>query len=330
MPRTTPPRLFLPLVLLLWSAISLWAILSGGCGLTSLSTAAGQARAQEQFDQAVGRAIAAFTRGDTRAAGDALRSAASQGGDRGATYAQIGQDLVRRGHAKEAAAFLQAAVEKPEPAADPTLWATLAEAYRQTGNGRKADASDRQAKTRAENIYRTIDRSRRRADGPAIARLLSAGAYYGDHAGDLARALEVLREAARLAPDEPVTLNALGYTLADKGTTTEQRSEALALTRKAARLALGNPVILDSYGWALFKTGDLPGARSALRAAVDGAPAIPELRYHLGVVYGALGLAHEAERELARALLLRPDYPEAEKARARLRRPPGQGVTQGV
>ena len=61
---------------------------------------------------------------------------------------------------------------------------------------------------------------------------------------------------------------------------------------------------------------------------MDLAPDQAELRYHLGVVYAQQGLTGEADIELSRALVLKPDYPEARRARALLRQAPGEGVVE--
>ena len=87
---------------------------------------------------------------------------------------------------------------------------------------------------------------------------------------------------------------------------------------------------LDSLGWALFKNGDLAGARSILRETVDEVPDQAELRYHLGVIYAQQGLTSEAEAELNRALALKPDYPEAKRAKSLLHQPPGEGIVEGA
>ena len=164
----------------------------------------------------------------------------------------------------------------------------------------------------------------------AMVRFVETGRYFSDVKKDLPRALQALREAHRLMPDHPIASNALGYTLADKGTTKAEFDEAVRLTHDAVDAAPNNSVVLDSYGWALFKPGDLPGARRVLRKAVDLGPNIPECRYHLGVVYGQLGLINEARMELDRATTIRKNYEEAEQAKKQLKQPPGKGVTEGA
>jgi Flp pilus assembly protein TadD len=120
-----------------------------------------------------------------------------------------------------------------------------------------------------------------------------------------------------LAPNDPDLLNMVGYTLADEGTTPAEWREALLLTRRALDLSGGHPVIRDSYGWALFRTGDYRAARRELRQAADGVPDLAEVRYHLGVVYAALGQTREARNEFARALRIQPDHKPTPKGPGR-------------
>ena len=101
--------------------------------------------------------------------------------------------------------------------------------------------------------------------------------------------------------------------------------EALDLTKRAAAKADDNGVILDSYGWALFKNDDLAGARRVLRQAADLTPDVPEIRYHLGIVYAAMGMREQALIEFEHATSLRPGYEDAENENAASRsHPPRQ------
>ena len=55
-------------------------------------------------------------------------------------------------------------------------------------------------------------------------------------------------------PDSPLSLNALGYTLADR---TDRISEAEKLIRRALRYDPQSPAIIDSLGWVLYKQGKI-------------------------------------------------------------------------
>jgi tetratricopeptide (TPR) repeat protein len=119
--------------------------------------------------------------------------------------------------------------------------------------------------------------------------LMRGGAL--DEAGDWAGAREALRTAYRLAPEQPVVLNYLGYAQLIRG---EDVAEAERLIREAHRRAPDSAAITDSLGWALFLKGDLPEAVTLLEQAAQGAPADVEINEHLGDAYYAAGRRVEA------------------------------------
>lgn len=312
----------------------LWLVLLflSGCGRGTLNPA-------ESFDASVRRAVEAYQQGNPSKARRALKEAVEVAGGESEAYVSIGKQLIAVGRPNEAATFLLEALKKPAVDWDPLLWATLADAWGNAGNAAAAADAHKEAGRRADAIVTFRGRPSGQESSPAdraVQRLLQASFYYlRDDIDNVPAAIAALRAAHALAPDDPTVLNALGYTLADKGTSRRQFTEALTLIEKALQLTPDahpmTPMILDSLGWARFKTGDLNGARRALREATDRAPTEPELRYHLGVVYAQLGLIREAEGELTRALLLKKgDYPEAKRAKELLRRPPGEGVVEGA
>ena len=58
----------------------------------------------------------------------------------------------------------------------------------------------------------------------------------------------------RLAPDQPLLLNFLGYAKLERG---EDIDAAEAMIRKASELAPDDASITDSLGWAQFKRGKI-------------------------------------------------------------------------
>jgi len=102
-----------------------------------------------------------------------------------------------------------------------------------------------------------------------------------------------LKRLVELKPDDAQALNALGYTLVDRTTRTD---EGLALIERAHRLSPNDPFILDSLGWAFYRMGRLDDAERYLRQALDGRPDA-EIAAHLGEV-----LWRKGERDQARAL----------------------------
>ena len=87
-------------------------------------------------------------------------------------------------------------------------------------------------------------------------------------------------------PANAMTLNYLGYMLADKGI---RLPEALKLIRKAVELEPMNGAYLDSLGWAYFKLGEYELAEENLRQAVERDQTDPTVHDHLGDLYEKTG-----------------------------------------
>jgi Flp pilus assembly protein TadD len=94
-----------------------------------------------------------------------------------------------------------------------------------------------------------------------------------------------LRRVLELQPDHAHALNALGYSLADRGLRLE---EAEALIARAHELLPDDPFILDSLGWVRFRRGDHDGALAHLERAY-GMRQDAEIAAHLGEVLWSLG-----------------------------------------
>lgn len=106
---------------------------------------------------------------------------------------------------------------------------------------------------------------------------------------DEARA--VLQRAAKIAPNEPVILNYLGYAQIERR---ENVDAALALLKRASALKPDDPAITDSLGWAQFVTGDAEAAVPMLERAALGAPADATVNEHLGDALWTVGRRYEA------------------------------------
>ncbi len=94
------------------------------------------------------------------------------------------------------------------------------------------------------------------------------------------------RQVLELDPANAMTLNYLGYMLADKGI---RLPEAVKLIRKAVDLEPMNGAYLDSLGWAYFKLGQYELAEENLRQAVERDQADPTVHDHLGELYEKTG-----------------------------------------
>lgn len=94
------------------------------------------------------------------------------------------------------------------------------------------------------------------------------------------------RKLLALDPNNSVTLNYLGYMLADRGV---KLADALAMIQKAVELDPQNYAYLDSLGWAYFKMGQYPLAEENLRKASQRVSTDPTVHDHLGELYEKTG-----------------------------------------
>ena len=132
--------------------------------------------------------------------------------------------------------------------------------------------------------------------------------------GRLDDAIAAYRAAAKRWPESSMTLNALGYTLADR---TEEYREAEKFIRKALKYDPDSPAIIDSLGWVLHKLGRHEEALVELRRAYEGFDD-PEVAAHIVEVLDALGRHDEALAFLESAEEKRPDSKLLEDVRKRL------------
>lgn len=123
-----------------------------------------------------------------------------------------------------------------------------------------------------------------------------------------------VRTILKRNPDNASALNALGYTLADRG---DRLDEAEALVRRAYAIKPDDPAIIDSMGWVKFRRGDAAGALVELRRAYALFPD-DEVAAHLGEVLWSLGERAEARRIWAEALRQHPRSRHLQRVRARL------------
>ena len=132
--------------------------------------------------------------------------------------------------------------------------------------------------------------------------------------GRLEEALEGYADAARRWPKSALSLNAYGYTLADR---TDRYREAEKLIRKAMRYSPDNPAIIDSLGWVLFKLGKYDEALAELERAYEGMQD-PEVAAHIVETLFVMGRRDEALQRLEEAEEKTPESPLLKAVRSRL------------
>ncbi len=125
--------------------------------------------------------------------------------------------------------------------------------------------------------------------------------------------IEQYREAVKRWPDSALSLNALGYTLADR---TDQYKEAEKLIRKALKLDPDSAAIIDSLGWVLYKTGQHEAALAELMRAYEKLDD-PEVASHIVEVLAALNRNDEALEILVAAEEKTPADPLLKDVRER-------------
>jgi tetratricopeptide (TPR) repeat protein len=213
------------------------------------------------------------------------------------------QLLVHKGEQQEALAEAQRSAARPE--------ASLADLTR-VGDllgdlERPREAVD--AYTRALAV---IDKDPALASSRWTVLMLRGSAL--DAAGDWAGARADLRAAAKLAPDQAVVLNYLGYAQLERR---ENLAEAEKLIERASLLKPDDAAITDSLGWTYFIRGDLRRAIPMLERAVVGEPAEPTINEHLGDAYWTVGRRYEA-RYAWRAALIHADDKIAPRIRSKI------------
>jgi len=117
-----------------------------------------------------------------------------------------------------------------------------------------------------------------------------AGAYY--YLGDcllkmnrLPEGRQAFQRALALRPRDPVLMNNVGYSYADKGV---QLEEAEQLISQAVAMRPNQGFIIDSLGWLYFRQGKLTQALEYLQRAHRLSPGNPEVAAHLAQVRQAL------------------------------------------
>lgn len=169
----------------------------------------------------------------------------------------------------------------------------------------------------ASDIYSQFGELQKAADAASKARdiddthdrrMLLANAL--GKAGDIDGALKLLRSERLARPNDPYTLNSLGYFLLLH---TDRYEEAYKVLGRANALAENDAYIADSFGWARFMLGDLKGAQRMIEFA--RAELLPhahwEIEDHLGDIYWHKGRKEDAREAWQNALDNRP--PDVER-----------------
>lgn len=148
---------------------------------------------------------------------------------------------------------------------------------------------------------------------PGQADLLYARALVAENVGRFDVLESDLRQLLEKNPDDPHALNALGYTLVERG---ERLDEAKGYLDRAIRLKPDDPAILDSYGWLQYRLHNYAEAVEYLRRAYDKVQD-PEIASHLGEVLLESGKRQEARKILREAWKKAPEHEDMQRIKAR-------------
>lgn len=149
---------------------------------------------------------------------------------------------------------------------------------------------------------------------PGNSQLLYALSLVSERRGNIAMAEQSLRTILENNPNNAMVLNALGYSLTNH---TSRYDEAQMLIRRALKLNPDDPATLDSLGWVLFHQGELEEALVYLQRAMSALPD-PEVAAHLGEVLWTLGRRDEAIDVWQKSLGTHPNHPTITKTMDRL------------
>ena len=99
------------------------------------------------------------------------------------------------------------------------------------------------------------------------------------------QAISTMEKVLELQPQHAEALNFIGYTWADKKINLNQ---ALEYIKKADEIKPDNGYIIDSLGWVYYRLGEYKKAAKFLNRSLELEPSDPHIYSHLGDVYHAL------------------------------------------
>src|SRR5208283_222329 len=169
---------------------------------------------------------------------------------------------------------------------DRAVYVALAQMYSRVKNWKEAE----------DNISKALNLASKQEDKDYVI-FVQGSIYERQKKYDLAE--ESFRKVLASDPKSAMTLNYLGYMLADRGTRLE---EALGYIRRSIALDPQNGAYLDSLGWVYYRLGDYDLAEENLRRASERIGNDPTVHEHLGELYQKTGRLKLATMHFERAL----------------------------
>lgn len=118
-------------------------------------------------------------------------------------------------------------------------------------------------------------------------------------AGDAEKAIDAYEKLLLIAPENLLAINNLAVLLVESGDK-EAIKKAYGLIEPLKDSK--HSAFLDTYGWTSYKNDKVDEALIALETVTQKADAIPEMHYHLGMIYIEKGRVEEAKLELEKAI----------------------------
>ena len=134
-----------------------------------------------------------------------------------------------------------------------------------------------------------------------------------EQAGRVKESVDVYERLLKERPEDPVLLNALGYTLADHSL---DLGRAEGLIHRALAATPDSPAVLDSLGWVRYREGDAKGALIDLQHAYS-LEHDADIAAHWGEALWTSGKHQEARQVWAAAVARAPDAPLLKATMAR-------------
>jgi len=196
----------------------------------------------------------------------------------------LAQQLADTGKAEESIALAKSVVKgSPD---DRDSYISLSQIYSRLKRWKEAE----EAITQAEKLAT-------RPEEKEYVKFVQGSIYERQKKIDLAE--QSFRQVLQQDPNNGMTLNYLGYMLADHNTHLE---EALTLIKRALELDPNNGAYLDSLGWAYFKLGNYDQSEESLRRAAEKTPNDATVQDHMGELYARIGKLKLAAAHWERAL----------------------------
>jgi tetratricopeptide (TPR) repeat protein len=129
-------------------------------------------------------------------------------------------------------------------------------------------------------------------------------------------AIDTYKKILAITPDNIMAANNYASLLVSENQDEQSLKQALALVAKLKDSE--HSAFLDTYGWVNFLSENIDEAKEALEAAVRKKDSIPEMHYHLAMVYLHEGDDTNAKKHLKQAIDTERDYNGLDKAKQSL------------